>query len=108
MLRGWSKDDTGPDPGADERRARAGLVLLPGIGLPGRAWATGELVWSRAVTEDSRVVRADVARQLGLTAGMAIPVGVGPDVVAVLEFFVGDQREDDDRLMALVPAAMQL
>ena len=84
------------------RRASEGLVLLPGTGLPGRAWATGEPVWSRDVTEDRRVVQADVARQVGLKAGMAIPVLAGHDVVAVLEFFVCDQSEDDDRLVALV------
>src|SRR5437762_8822869 len=86
------------------RRASEGLVLLPGTGLPGRAWATREPVWSRDVTEDSRVVQADVARQVGLKAGMAIPVLAGQDVVAVLEFFVCDQREEDDRLVALVSA----
>jgi PAS domain S-box-containing protein len=93
------------------RRASEGLVLLPGTGLPGRAWATGEPVQSRDVTEDPRVVRvrADVARQVGLKAGMAIPVLAGHDVVAVLEFFVCDQREEDDRLVALVATvAVQL
>src|SRR2546421_11105205 len=57
-------------PGLDAfRRASEGLVLLPGTGLPGCAWATREPVWSRDVTEDRRVVRADVARQVGLKAG---------------------------------------
>jgi PAS domain-containing protein len=91
------------------RRASEGLVLLPGTGLPGRAWATGEPVPSCDVMDDSHVVRADVARQVGLKAGMAIPVLAGHDVVAVLEFFVCDQRKEDDQLVALVATmAVQL
>ena len=77
----------------EEGRREHGVVLESvspqGVG--------GRVVWSRDVTEDSRVVRADVARQVGLKAGIAIPVRAGHDLVAVLEFFVFDPREQDDR-----------
>jgi hypothetical protein len=58
-------------------------------GLPGRAWATGKPV---VLTEfdDSYFRRADVARQVGLTAGIAVPVFAGSFLLGVVVFLCGD------------------
>jgi PAS domain S-box-containing protein len=75
-----------------------------GEGLPGRAWATCQPAWSRDVSLDRFLARGRIARQVGLKAGMAIPVVTGSAVVGVLEFFEFDQRDEDGRLVALVGA----
>ncbi len=84
------------------RRASERATFGPGIGLPGLAWATGQPVWSRDVTLDQQLPRGPVAAAVGLRAGMAVPVLAGHDVVAVLEFFVFEQRDVDESLVALV------
>ncbi len=87
------------------RRVSERLRFPVGVGLPGRAWATRQAVWTRDATSDPEFLRVASAREDGLKAGMAIPVLAGDEVVAVLEFFVTEEHEEDERLVALVSAA---
>lgn len=63
------------------------LWLMPGTSLPGRAWATGGPVWIADLAADPDWVRRESSLAAGLAAGFAVPVLIGPEVVAVLEFF---------------------
>lgn len=88
----------------DFRRASQDGALGCGVGLPGRAWAGRELVWNVAVGDDPDFARAAAARRAGLAAGMAAPVLAGETVVAVIEFFVLERREEDQTFLDLVSA----
>jgi diguanylate cyclase (GGDEF)-like protein/PAS domain S-box-containing protein len=73
-------------------------VLEDGEGLPAAAAAEGKPVWVADLTNaDPR--RADAAHEVGLTAAVALPVLVGDDVVAVLEFFVEHPVEPNATLL---------
>jgi hypothetical protein len=61
-------------------------------GLPGRAWASGKPVVLTQF-DDSYFRRIDAARQIGLTAGIAIPVFAGSFLLAVVVFLCGDDEE---------------
>jgi hypothetical protein len=61
-------------------------------GLPGRAWATGKPVVLTQF-DDSYFRRSDAARQVGLTAGIALPVFAGSFLLAVVVFLCGDDEE---------------
>ncbi|MBL8483181.1 MAG: EAL domain-containing protein, partial [Rhodocyclaceae bacterium] len=76
----------------------------PGIGLPGRAWKLREPAWIDDVSNDSNFPRAPMARELGLRAGMAVPVLVGDEIVAVVEFFLLERLARDHRLLATAGA----
>jgi PAS domain S-box-containing protein len=82
-----------------------GEIPVPrGEGLMGRAWATGETVWMEDVGSNRRFVRADIARAAGLGSGFAVPVHAEDEVAAVLVFFTGEQRGEEERLLDLVSA----
>jgi PAS domain S-box-containing protein len=86
------------------RKVTEALSFVPGIGLPGKAWQLARPVWVRDVRADPGFERGLFAQAVGLAGGVAVPVLAGAEVVAVLEFFVFEEREEDDRLVALVSA----
>jgi PAS domain S-box-containing protein len=86
------------------RRVTEALSFVPGIGLPGKAWESADAVWIRDVRSDPGFERGLFAQAVGLAGGVAVPVMAEDEVVAVIEFFVFEQREEDERLVALVSA----
>jgi hypothetical protein len=61
-------------------------------GLPGKAWAAGHPV---ILTEfsDSYFKRADEAREMGLTCGVALPVFAGEFLIAVMVLLCGGDEQ---------------
>ncbi len=84
------------------RKISEGFSFQPGVGLPGRSWSSKKPVWDTDVTQDSNFPRATYAREAGLKGAMAIPILAGDEVVAVMDFFVLEPREEDRRLVGLV------
>lgn len=84
------------------RQESEGIRFQEGVGLPGRVWFSKISAWIPDVTEDPNFPRALLAKEVGLTAGMAIPVLAGTKVVAVMDFFVMEPRKEDERLIGLI------
>ena len=49
--------------------------------------ALGKAEWSADITSDSVFYRWRTALEVGLTAGVAVPILAGPEVVGVLAFY---------------------
>jgi PAS domain S-box-containing protein len=82
----------------------ATLALSPGEGLPGRVLASGRPAWLTDAPADANFPRADAARRTGLHAGFGFPLRSARGVVGVMEFFSGELRTPDERLLATMAA----
>ncbi|MCH8999353.1 MAG: PAS-domain containing protein, partial [Proteobacteria bacterium] len=76
--------------------------FAPGIGLPGRILVSREPVWIADVTEDSNFRRAQASENIGIKAAFGIPVLVGSEVAAVLEFFAEEAVEPDQAALEVM------
>jgi len=79
-----------------------GHSFASGVGLPGRAWATGEPTWLTDVTEEANFPRRAAAGAAGLHGAFAFPIAAGPEVLGVLEFLSGSIRQPDADLLAMM------
>lgn len=76
-----------------------------GIGLPGRVWASQQPEWQDDVSKpEINFMRAQVARDCGLRAGLGIPLLVNEQVLAVLVFFKFESSLEDIRLIESISA----
>jgi PAS domain S-box-containing protein len=77
-------------------------TFSPGIGLPGRVWATAAPAWIPDVVADTNFPRAQVAAREGLHAAFGFPVLLRGDVFGVMEFFSREIREPDEHLLRML------
>lgn len=81
-------------------RVTRGIGLRVGEGLPGRAVELQRPVWMTDVNLDAAFVRAALTSELGVHAGLAFPVYLRRQLVAVLEFFDTRAIRPDTALLA--------
>ncbi len=85
----------------------AALTLAPGEGLPGRVLVSARPAWIVDAPQDANFPRAEATRRSGLHAGFGFPLRSPRGVVGVMEFFAGELREPDERLLATMDTARQ-
>lgn len=76
--------------------------LPPGVGLPGRVLSSKRVAWLKDVTVDDNFPRAVLARECGLKAALALPILSGNEVIAVIEFFMREPRDEDERMVKVI------
>jgi len=81
-----------------------GSHFKSGVGLPGRVWESKQPAWVEDVTNDPNFPRSAAARTAGLKTGVGIPILSRGKVVAVLEFFMRESREQSERLLKVITA----
>ncbi|MBA3531016.1 MAG: PAS domain S-box protein, partial [Ardenticatenales bacterium] len=96
----WHLSD--PSAFAPFRRATEAQPFGPGEGLPGQVLATGAPLWLTDLTEDGTFCRAASAQAAGLQTGVAVPVLVETQVVAILEFFTTQALPQDQPLLEVL------
>ena len=77
-----------------------------GTGLPGRVWSSQESEWQEDASGESteNFLRAHIAMECGLKAGMGIPLVINEQVLAVLVFFKFESSKEDMRLVESISA----
>jgi PAS domain S-box-containing protein len=78
--------------------------FVPGVGLPGRVWMSGQPAWLSDVTKDENFPRASAARRDGLHAGICFPIICSGQARGVLECFSRQIREPDTAFLQLLTA----
>ncbi len=102
----WYGPLDGPLDGLDRVRvATEAIVLAPGQGLAGKAWQAGSAQWVPDLAQLDGCPRMEILQELGLHTGVAVPVFDDGRVIAVLEFFLREQRFEDAHLLELVSGA---
>ncbi|MBA3519675.1 MAG: GAF domain-containing protein [Rhizobiales bacterium] len=84
------------------RRTTDAMRFASHVELPGQVLTSGKPVWIVDVTKDPDFPRARAASAAGIQAGIGFPVLIEYEVVAVLEFFVGEPLEPDQRLIEVM------
>jgi len=90
---------------SDFQTATAGSVFVEGEGLAGLVWASGSPVWHEDLLTAETFDRRDVALAAGLRAAFSVPLLIGPDVVAALEFFSTQPLPEEPALTRIVRQA---
>ena len=96
----WHLDE--PDRFTNFRDVTEQTEFKIGVGIPGRVLESGRPVWIADITKATNVPRAELAVDIGVKAGFGVPVLIGSDVVAVMEFFAPDAVEADENLISVL------
>lgn len=98
-LAGWYAADRSCE---ELHRDSIGRVLEKGKDLPGRIWAGESPFWIEDLQQERNFLRAAAAKADGLVTGWGVPVRVGNQVIAVVEFFSRQRQRADREMMATV------
>ncbi|MEO7912339.1 MAG: PAS domain S-box protein, partial [Roseiflexaceae bacterium] len=93
----WYLEDT--QRFATFRKITEVVRLTPGLGLPGQALASRKPAWISDIILDVSTPRTRLIQDIGVRAGFALPVLLGDEVAAVLEFFATEAIEPDEALL---------
>ncbi|MBD2181701.1 adenylate/guanylate cyclase domain-containing protein [Aerosakkonema funiforme] len=84
-------------------------TFAPGVGLPGRIWATLSPQWIADIVDDADCPLNQLASQTGLQAAFGFPIKSDWEVLGVMVFFNREKEEvDEDLLQTMVAIGSQL
>jgi putative two-component system response regulator len=69
--------------------------------LPGRIWASGEMVWLEGLDRITGSARMRTAAADGLRTGVGLPLRLAGQVVAVVEFFSANETPENAEMLAM-------
>jgi diguanylate cyclase (GGDEF)-like protein/PAS domain S-box-containing protein len=95
----WSKP--GPQFDLYIERSRK-LAYIPGVGLAGKVWQSGEPMWVADITRDARVWQQAIAIEAGMHGAFVFPVNSGGKMIGVLAFNSSEIREPDEHLIQAI------
>jgi PAS domain S-box-containing protein len=78
------------------------ISFAPGVGLPGRVWATGEPAIIGDVMREENFPRAAAAGEAGLHSAVGFPIRGKTGFLGVIEFYTTDIRRPSAELIELL------
>ncbi len=102
----WSSPAFAPNGFLEAARA---LSIVPGLGIPGRAWASRQPVWVQDVLADRGFLATEAAEDAGLSSTLALPVRLDGRLVSVVQLFSVEPRPvQADSAVALMQDAERI
>lgn len=92
----WENRD--PDRFSELHQAKRDLRLFADEGLPGRVVSQRKVVWAPNLLDAPFFARRNFLHKLQQLSGVGVPVLIGDEVTAVLEFFTDRKIEDIDKM----------
>jgi PAS domain S-box-containing protein len=80
------------------------MRFAPGVGLPGRVWASGKAVAVPDVSVDQNFPRAATAKAESLRGGFCFPIKSGDQISGVIECFSRQIRVPDEHFLKMLEA----
>jgi signal transduction histidine kinase/ligand-binding sensor domain-containing protein len=77
-------------------------VFLPGEGLPGRVWESGQPLWINDLAAEVSLPRMAIAVREGLRSALGFPILLEGEVIGVIEFFSIAMRQPDEDLLEMM------
>ncbi|MBD2448655.1 response regulator [Nostoc sp. FACHB-152] len=77
-------------------------VFKPGIGLPGKVWASCEPVWLTDIVHDDNFVRSQFAAILGLHGAFGFPIRSEHKILGVITCFSHQSQQYDQDLLKIM------
>ena len=99
FVEGWRAPGIDVEP---FERVSRGMTFEPGVGLPGRVWASRKAAWIPDVQEDENFPRGPTAAKVGLHGAFGFPVIRGGRLRGVMEFLSLAVRAPDQDILHLM------
>ncbi|KJH69932.1 PAS domain S-box protein [Aliterella atlantica] len=80
------------------------IAFAPGVGLPGRVWASIQPVWISDLSCDANFHRTKVALESGLHSAFGFPIHSGSDFLGAMVFFSRKSQQPDPELLEMMAA----
>lgn len=77
-------------------------ILSYGIGLPGQALASNDIVWIDDVSLAKNFPRAPAAKANNIHAAFAFPIAVGGKIKGIFEFFSHEWKKEEPNLLSII------
>nr|MBI3613674.1 PAS domain S-box protein [Nitrospirota bacterium] len=95
----WQRSSTGLE---EFKALTSRSTFPPGVGLPGRVWASGEPAWIFDVVRDDNFPRLSIAQREEVHGAFGFPIREGDTVLGVLEFFSHEVQPPDEALLQMM------
>ncbi|MBN3906535.1 MAG: response regulator [Nostoc sp. NMS1] len=77
-------------------------TFAPGIGLPGRVWASAKPIWIADVVKDNDFIRFQIAAKVGLHGAFGFPIRTGKKILGVITCFSHEIQQPDPDLATVM------
>ncbi|MEH2297934.1 MAG: response regulator [Nostoc sp.] len=78
------------------------IMFAPGIGLPGRVWASVEPVWIADVVKEQNFMRSQIAAEVELHGAFGFPIRSGKKIIGVITCFSHEIQQHDPDLATVM------
>ncbi len=79
-------------------------TFAPGVGLPGRIWATGSPYWMTDIVDDTDFLRSETASIAGLHGAFGFPIQGDSELLGVMTFYSREVHQVDEDLLQTMAA----